>query len=74
MRNINPKKFHLIIEEGEDYFHADIINLDLIEDGTNPSVDELDERQAKIALCLAIKRMKEDRISIRNAVEILNGY
>lgn len=57
-KKLNFKSYSLIDEDSGDYFSSDIVNYDVIEDGTNPTVEELSEFQAKQSLCIALRTIR----------------
>lgn len=57
MKKFNTKRFSLIFPYTGDWFDPDLVNRDIVEDGKQITVFDLNEEQAKQALVVALRKI-----------------
>lgn len=72
MKKFNTKQFSLIDSYTYDWFDGDLINRDIISDDPGKStVFDLNEEQAKQALCLALRKLNRLRQNLDKVRDLL---
>ena len=71
MKKYNLDKVTLMSDYTCNYMHPDFINCEVVKDGDNPTIKELSEIQAKIALCIMIKYLESVRKKLAKIDNIL---
>lgn len=73
MKKYDERLVSLISPFSFDYYCADWINREVVEDGRDTTVYDLDDKQARQALCIALKYIEKQEKRLDRAKQIVES-